>query len=155
MRASADLATEQQELPGGRTRTVVTTLRCRAPLSLRLTMAEDRDPWTGDAPDVARVCLAASAAGPVGGDRLALDVDVGAHSTLVVREVSTTVLLPGPDGARSRTRTTVRVRPHATLVWLPEPVVAAAGCHHLADVRIDLEAGARLLLREELLLGPV
>lgn len=104
-------------------------------------------------PGAARVCLAAGAAGPVGGDHFELTVDVGPGSTLVLREVSATLLLPGPRGEQSSTRTTVSVGAGATMVWLPEPVIAARGCSHLADVRVELAAGARLLLRGELLLG--
>lgn len=47
----------------------------------------------------------------------------------------------------------MRVADGATLVWLPEPVIAAQGCNHHATTNISLEPGARLLLREELLLG--
>ncbi len=36
---------------------------------------------------------------------------------------------------------------------LPEPVIAARGCGHLGDVRVELGPGARLVLREELLPG--
>lgn len=153
MRARAHLATEHEERPGGRGRSRVTTLRSESPLMLRLTHPKGREPWTSGAPDVARVCLAAGAAGPIGGDRFDLRVDVGPRSTLVLREVSSTLLLPGPDGAQSCTRVTVHVGAAATLVWLPEPVIAARGCHHVNDVRVDLEPGARMVLREELLLG--
>jgi urease accessory protein len=41
----------------------------------------------------------------------------------------------------------------ATLVWLPEPVIAAHRCDHHSATHIDLDPGARLLVREELLLG--
>ena len=153
MRARAEIATECQQLSDGRSPSQVSTLRSEAPMMLRLTMAKDREPWTGNDPDIARVCVAAGAAGPVGGDSLALRVDVGRRSTLVLRDVSATLLLPGPDGAQSRTCTTIHVHAEATLIWLPEPVIAAHGCRHINDVRIELEAGARLLLREELLLG--
>ena len=39
------------------------------------------------------------------------------------------------------------------LDWLPEPLVAAAGCDHVARARVDLAAGARLTWREELVCG--
>jgi urease accessory protein len=153
MRACAALATEHTATAGGPGRSRVTSLRSQAPLMLRLTMPKGPEPWTAGAPDVARVCVAAGAAGPIGGDHLALHVDIGPGSTLVLGEVSATLLLPGPCGEQSRTRVRVHVGAGATLVWLPEPVIAAHGCQHLGDVRVDLDPGARLLLREELLLG--
>jgi urease accessory protein len=153
MRARAALATECVTLSGGPARTRVSTLRSQAPLVLRLTHPKGPEPWTGRDAGAARVCLAAGAAGPVGGDQLALTVDVGTRSTLVLREISASLLLPGPHGEQSSLHTTVRVEAGATLVWLPEPVIAAHGCHHRTDVRVELGPGARLVLREELLLG--
>jgi urease accessory protein len=157
MHAQAAVATEYVEAaltsgPGqGRTR--VCSLRSQSPLMLRLTRAKEPDPWTVDSYGVARVCVAAGAAGPIGGDRYALDVDVGAGSTLVLGEVAPTLLLPGPHGEESRTTTTVHVGEGASFVWLPEPVIAAQGCRHRNEVRIDLDDGARLLLRDEVQLG--
>ena len=40
-----------------------------------------------------------------------------------------------------------------SLTWLPEPVVAARGCDHRAESRVDLHATARLHWREELVCG--
>ncbi|MDN5872439.1 MAG: urease accessory protein UreD [Nitrococcus sp.] len=120
---------------------------------LRLTIAGKAEPWAANVPDAARVCLAAGAAGPIGGDQLALEVDVGADSVLILRDISATLLLPGPDGEPSRTRTDIHVAAGATFIWLPEPMIAARDCHHINDVRVELDSGARLLLREELLLG--
>lgn len=48
---------------------------------------------------------------------------------------------------------TVRVGAGATFVCLPEPIIAAAGCHHRAVTTISLDRGARLLVREEMILG--
>jgi len=153
MRAHARVATELRTLSDGTRRSCVRTLRAEVPLVPRITMAKGPEPWAGGAPEVARVCLAAGAAGPVGGDRLHLDVDVGAGSALVLREVSATLLLPGPEGARSCTVTRIRVADGGTLVWLPEPLICARGADHVNDVRVDLADGARLVMREEILLG--
>lgn len=153
MRARACLATElDHDAPGGG-RSRVSVLRSEAPLVLRPTIARQAEPWVRGLGRAARVSLAAGAAGPVGGDELDLTVRVGAGSSLVLTEVSHTLLLPGRDGARSRTRVHVHVGDRATLVWLPEPVIAARGCDHVGDVDVVLEEGARLLLREEALLG--
>lgn len=149
MRAHALLGTERDA--AGRTR--VATLRSQVPLLLRLTLPKASDPWTDGRDDVARVCLAAGAAGPLGGDQLHLHVSVGAGSTLVLYDVSATLLLPGPRGAESRLRIDVHVDADAAFIWLPEPVIAARGCRHRTEIRVDLDDRARLLLREELLLG--
>lgn len=149
MRAHAAITTELT--PGGRTR--VSCLRSQAPLMLRLTDPKGPEPWTANAVGPARVCLAAGAAGPIGGDEFALTVDVGAGSTLVLRDIAATLLLPGPHGEQSLLRTTIRIGDGATFVWLPEPVIAARRCSHRTEVRIELETSSRLILREELLLG--
>ncbi len=39
------------------------------------------------------------------------------------------------------------------LHWLPEPLVSVAGSELAVHTRVDLESGARLVLREELVLG--
>jgi urease accessory protein len=104
-------------------------------------------------PGTARVSLVAGAAGPVGGDQLRLDVEVGPGAVLVLRSVAASLVLPGPHGAPSCTDVTVRVGRNATLVWLPGAVIAADACHHDALTHIALEPGARLLTREELVLG--
>lgn len=153
MRARAALATEHEVRADGREQTRICGLRSEAPLLLRPTHPKHPEPWTGGRDDVARVCIAAGAAGPIGGDRLELRVDVGTGSTLVLHDVSATLLLPGPRDEESRLRVDVHVGTRATLVWLPDPVIAAHGCRHAGEVRIALDRGARLILREELLLG--
>jgi urease accessory protein len=131
----------------------VSILRSEAPLVLRIARAKAPEPWAAGRTDVVRVALTAGAAGPVGGDELDLTIDVGAGSSLVLSEISPTLLLPGPHGEQSRTRVRVRVAAGATLIWLPEPMIAARGCDHLNDVAVQLEPGARLLMREEVLQG--
>lgn len=153
MRAQAAIATEPGTTPDGRTRTRLTRLRSQAPLMLYSTRAKEPEPWASHGGDPARVSLAAGAAGPVGGDRLRLDVEVGPETALVLTDVSPSLLLPGRDGAPSRMDVRIHVAREGTLVWLPEPLVAARGCDHLSDVRVDLADDARLLLREQVLLG--
>ena len=153
MRARAHLATTRHTRGSGPSRSCVSELRSDGPLVLRPNIGTGREPGVHGAAHAARVSLAAGAAAPIGGDRLELDVRVGAGTTLVLTEVSHTLCLPGRDGARSVTSYRMVVEDDATLVWLPEPVIAAQGCHHDTDVAITLGAGARLLAREELLLG--
>ncbi len=152
MRARATLGVHRTDTQsGGVSR--ITGLRSHAPLVLRPTLPKGAEPLVQGAQDVARVSLAAGAAGPLGGDEYSFDVHVGSGSTLVLNEVSATLLLPGAHGGRSRMRITIRVEDQATMIWLPEPIIAARGCDHVHEVNVDLEAGARFLMREEVLLG--
>lgn len=137
---------------GGRTR--IDRLRSDPPMVLRRTIPTGDEPapgWRLD--DGARVSLAASAAGPVGGDQLRLHADVGPGAVLVLRTVAATLALPGPHGRPSRSTTTLRVAENGTLLWLPEPLITANGCDHRASTFVHLAPGARLIAREEIVLG--
>ena len=151
--AHAVLGVGQRRGPHRRLRSCVTSLRSRSPFTFRTAIAKELEPLVSAGDDFVRVCVAASSAGPIGGDQFRLDVHVQENSTLVLTEVSATGLLPGRDGAQSRTDVRIVVDSGATLVWWPEPVIAARACHHLNDVRIQLAADARLVMREELILG--
>ncbi|MER5437795.1 urease accessory protein UreD [Streptomyces sp. NPDC002790] len=134
----------------------IARLRSDGPLLLRPAIATGPTPlgrWNLAGPGTARVSRAAGTGGPLGGDDLRLHVDVGPGAALVLRDVSATVALPGPHAEPCHVTTTMSVGRDATLVWLPEPVIAAHRCDHHFVTRIDLAPGARLLVREELLLG--
>lgn len=131
----------------------VKTLRSDGPLVLRPCHPKGSEPLTHRQHSVARVALAAGTAGPLGGDSYALDVQVGAGSTLVLTEVSAMLVLPGAGPGRSHMSITIGVEEGATLVWWPEPIIAARRCNHRHDVRIALAPEARMILREEMLLG--
>ncbi|MFA3878098.1 urease accessory protein UreD [Streptomyces sp. MMCC 100] len=154
--ASARLATELAQGGPGRPRTRISVLRSGWPLMLRATAPLAATPataWVCRTADAARVHLAAGAAGPLGGDRLRLEVRVGPGSALVLGEIATTLLLPGTHGGQSRLDVRIHVGAGAALAWLPELVIAARGCRHVTDTRVVLEPGARLVLREEVLFG--
>ena len=156
MRACARLAVTGVAGASGTARTRISRLRSDPPLVLRPTSPVGPEPlrrWDLRGPGTARVSLVAGAAGPVGGDQLRLDIDVHSGAALILRAVAATVVLPGPHGQPSHQEVAVRVTAGATLVWLPGPVIAAHGCDHRAVTHIHLEPGARLLVREELLLG--
>jgi urease accessory protein len=125
--------------------TVLRELRGEAPLLPRAT-----GPRGGP---LAEVHLVGGAAGPLGGDELHLDVEVGPGASLVLRTVAATVALPGPHGDPSSTTIRVRVAGGGRLAVLPEPVVAAAGCDHCLMSTVELDAGAALVWREELVAG--
>lgn len=99
------------------------------------------------------VHLVGGAAGPLGGDRLRLDVEVGPGAHLCVRAVAASMALPGRTGARSRMVVTARVGPGGRLRWLPEPLIGAAGCRHLSLSMVDVAETGALLWREELVCG--
>ncbi len=131
----------------------IETLRSDGPLVLRKSNPKGPEPLTHRRHDVARVALAAGTAGPLGGDGYALDVHVGAGSTLVLTEVSAMLVLPGAGNGQSHMTVTITVEEGATFVWWAEPIIAAHRCNHRHEVRIALAPDARMILREEMLLG--
>jgi urease accessory protein len=113
--------------------------RSQAPLILRR---------TADA-----VYLVGGAAGPLGGDVLELRIEVREGATLRLRTVAAAVALPGRDGQESVLSVTLAVAAGGRLEYLPEPTIAADGARHRTDIRVDLAAGAALVLRDEVILG--
>jgi urease accessory protein len=140
MRASARVVAE----PDGRGGTRLATLRGESPLLLRQTIGGYGR---------RTVHLVGGAAGPLGGDELHLSVEVRPGAALTLRTVAASIALPGRAGAPSRTVLDVRVGAGASLEYLPEQLVAAAGCAHQALSTVELDEGARLLWREELVCG--
>ncbi|MEV1169538.1 urease accessory protein UreD [Nonomuraea sp. NPDC049784] len=134
MRAGAAVATALSS--DGRT--LIRRLASAPPLTLRQT-----GPYT--------VHLVSTAAGPLGGDRLHLDLDVAPRTTLELGSVAASLVLPG-DG-ESEMLVTARVGAGAALRFAPEPTVLAAGCRHRLLVRLELAADAEVLWREEIVFG--
>ncbi len=93
------------------------------------------------------------AAGPLGGDRLRIEVCVGAGATLTVRSVAAMIALPSRDGALSRLDVHATVEEGGRLEWLTEPLIAAGRCNHVTASTVDLAAGASLVWRDELVCG--
>lgn len=130
-----------------------TRLRSQGQFVLRPTHPKAFEPWVKGDPTVGRVSLSSGAAGPLGGDHLLLDVEVGPGAVLVLNEISATLALPGTRGEQSRMIFNVTLDEGATLIWLPEPVIAANACDHRQDINVSLAQDARFMLREELILG--
>jgi urease accessory protein len=99
------------------------------------------------------VYLVGGAAGPIGGDSLALRVTVGAGAFLRLRTAAASIALPGLDGLESVLRVSVTIAPGGRFEYLPEPLVVTAGARHATILSVTLADGASLLLRDELLLG--
>jgi len=142
MRAEARVVAEAD----GRGGTRLAVLRGESPLLLRRTGPLGRDEVT--------VHLVGGAAGPLRGDELRLDVEVGPGARLAMRSVAAQLALPGRPGAPpSRLEIHATVAAGASLRWLPEPLIAAAGCHHLAITHVSVAAGGALLWRDDLVCG--
>ena len=134
---TARAAVATQAGPEGGTR--ITVLRSDGPLALR------------DTPG--GVHLVGAAAGPVGGDDLELEIDVGPGTTLVLRSAAASLLLPGPHGDASRLRIRARIAAGGRLDYCLQPAIAAAGCEHYAAAAVDLEPGGVLRWRDAIVLG--
>ncbi len=128
----------------------VRELRSEVPLVLRRTGVRME---SDDGLPTVTVHLVGAAAGPLAGDRLRLDITVGAGVRLVLRSTAATVALPGHGGEPSLFDVHADVGPGGVLEYLPEPTVAARGCRHRMRATIRLAADAHLLWREEIVLG--
>ncbi len=95
--------------------------------------------------------LQGGAAGPLGGDRLRLDVRVQAGASLSIRTVAASIVLPGR--APSELDIEVRVDEGAHLDWHPEPLVSVVGSRHRQRVSIELASTSTLRWHETLVLG--
>jgi urease accessory protein len=120
-------------------RDVLVDLRSEPPLTLRATPG--------------RVLVVGSAAAPVGGDDLRLDVVVGPSSRLALGSAAATLAWPGAHGEWSAQRTTAIVGTGGHLCWAPEPLVAVAGCRHRTTMTVCLDTEATAWVLEEISLG--
>jgi urease accessory protein len=120
----------------------------------RLTVLHGEPPLLLRRTGPATVHLVGGAAGPLRGDDLRLEIEVEAGAELTVRSVAAQLALPGRAGLPpSRLEIRARVGPDATLRWLPEPLIAAAGCDHRTVTHVEVAEGGRLLWRDDLVFG--
>jgi urease accessory protein len=119
----------------------------------RLTVLHGEPPLLLRRTGPATVHLVGGAAGPLGGDDLCLEIEVGAGADLTIRSVAAQLALPDRDARLSELRIRATVGPGGTLRWLPEPLIAARGCDHRTITRVDVAEGARLLWRDDLVFG--
>jgi urease accessory protein len=99
------------------------------------------------------VTLVGAMSAPLGGDRLRIEAQVEAGARLVVGAAAATVALPGPHGESASYDIRLAVADGAALDWLPEPLISARGSALRMTTRVELAATARLLLRDEQILG--
>lgn len=126
------------------TRDGLPVLESDGPLALRRTRA------TGSG---LRVTVVGAMSAPLGGDRLAIEAEVRQGGWLAVDSAAATIALPGrvPGPAHYDVRLTVGE--NAELRWLPEQLISAYGSDLRMRTRVELAATARLVLREEQILG--
>ncbi|GAA2441739.1 urease accessory protein UreD [Streptomyces glaucus] len=131
-------------VPDGRGGTALPVLESDGPLALRRT----RGSGAG-----ARVMLVGAMSGPLGGDRFTVAADVGDGARLDVGSAAATLALPGQTRGEARYDVRLTVAGGGELCWLPEQLVSVRGSDLYVTTRADLAAGARLVLREEQVLG--
>lgn len=98
----------------------------------------------------ARVALIATTATLLGGDHSRLQVSVGPGLRLELLEVAATVCY---HGRGQRARWSAEASVEGELVWFGEPFVVAEGADVARESILRVAAGARALVREQLVLG--
>ncbi|MFI7102195.1 urease accessory protein UreD [Streptomyces sp. NPDC050161] len=101
----------------------------------------------------ARVCVVGAMSAPLGGDRLAIDATADAGAALHLTAAAATVALPGRTGDAATYDVRLTVGDGARLDWLPEPLISADGSDLWMTTTVELAPTARLVLREEQVLG--
>ncbi|GAA3292309.1 urease accessory protein UreD [Streptomyces cinereospinus] len=130
--------------PDGRGGTALPVLAGEGPLALRRTR--------GSA-DEARVMVVGAMSGPLGGDHLTLEAAVEEGARLRVGSAAATLALPGQAKGGARYDVRLGVADGAVLHWLPEQLISARDSDLHVRTRADLGPAARLVLREEQVLG--
>lgn len=128
----------------GRGGTALPVLEGDGPLAVRRTRGSGGE---------ARVVLVGAMSGPLGGDRFAVEAEVGEGARLRVGSAAATIALPGQSKGEAHYDVRLTVADGGELHWLPEQLISVAGSDLYVTTRVDLAAGARLLLREEQVLG--
>ncbi|MFD3487207.1 urease accessory protein UreD [Streptomyces sp. NPDC058665] len=138
--------------PDGRGGTALPVLESDGPLALRRTRAAVATH------EHARVTVVGAMSAPLGGDRLALEAVVRDGAALTVDAAAAMIALPGHrtgDGSADHAGYGIRltVGEGAVLHWLPEQLISVTGSDLRTHTRVELAPTARLVLREELILG--
>ncbi|MGW1275032.1 urease accessory protein UreD, partial [Streptomyces sp. NPDC002491] len=115
----------------GRGGTSLPVLESDGPLALRRTRAVG---------DEARVLLVGAMSGPLGGDRFAVEADVGAGARLRIGSAAATIALPGQTKDEARYDVRLTVADGGELHWLPEQLISAGGSDLYVSTRVDLGA---------------
>ncbi|WP_399088754.1 urease accessory protein UreD [Streptomyces sp. BBFR2] len=101
----------------------------------------------------ARVCVIGAMSAPLGGDRLRIEATAHQDATLHLTSAAATLALRGTTSAPATYDIHLTVADRAELRWQPKPLICAAGSNLHQSWTIDLAPTARLVLREEQILG--
>ncbi|MBB1245646.1 urease accessory protein UreD, partial [Streptomyces durbertensis] len=101
----------------------------------------------------ARVSVVGAMSAPLGGDRLRVDVTVEPSAELEMTTAAATIALRGATSAPATYDVRLAVADHASLNWLPRPLISTRGSTLHQTYTVELAPTASLLLREEQLLG--
>ncbi|MFJ3952080.1 urease accessory protein UreD [Streptomyces libani] len=101
----------------------------------------------------ARVCVVGAMCAPLGGDRLRIEATAQQSAALHITSAAATLALPGPTPEHATYDVHLTVAEDAELHWLPKPLICAAGSNLRQMWTVDLAPTARLVLREEQVLG--
>jgi urease accessory protein len=130
----------------GRGGTSLPVLEGDGPLALRRTRGSGSE---------AHVMLVGAMSGPLGGDHFTVEAGVEAGARLRVGSAAATIALPGQAKGEARYDVRLTVADGGELHWLPEQLISARGSELYVTTHADLGSTARLLLREEQVLGRV
>lgn len=100
-----------------------------------------------------RVCVVGAMSAPLGGDRLCIQATAQQGAVLHITSAAATLALRGPTPEHATYDVQLTVEEHAKLHWLPKPLICAAGSNLRQTWTVDLAPTARLVLREEQILG--
>ncbi|MER6985063.1 urease accessory protein UreD [Streptomyces carpinensis] len=130
----------------GRGGTSLPVLEGQGPLAPRRTRGSGAE---------AHVLLVGAMSGPLGGDRFTVDAQVESGARLRVGSAAATIALPGQAPGEARYDVRLTVADGGELHWLPEQLISARASDLHVTTRVDLAPAARLVLREEQVLGRV
>ncbi|MGW3416299.1 urease accessory protein UreD [Streptomyces sp. NPDC000888] len=128
----------------GRGGTSLPVLEGDGPLALRRTRGVGSE---------ARVMLVGAMSGPLGGDHFTVEAEAAEGARLHIGSAAATIALPGQAKGESRYDVRLKVADGGELRWLPEQLISANGSDLYVSSIIELAAGARLVFREEQVLG--
>jgi urease accessory protein len=97
--------------------------------------------------------LVGSAAGLLEGDQIEIELSLEPGAQLVVRTVAATLAHACPGGGTTTFDVKVDAAQGASLAWLPQPLVAFAGCRHRSSARVRMQGDAAVVWAESLALG--
>ncbi|AYJ49787.1 urease accessory protein UreD [Rhodococcus sp. P1Y] len=101
------------------------------------------------------VHLIGTAATPLGGDDMTIDIVVGVGARLTVRSVAASIALPSSSSRDSRSRWSFAVEEGGVLVFDPEPMIVASDAEHDTTSTLRFASSASVRFRERVQIGRV